>query len=65
MPKTISLSSEASVNLLPDPSNVAGFPLSEKKAKIIRDAYGNFRVIVRRYYWCGGTAILKRTDVRI
>ena len=51
MPKTISLSSEASVNLLPDPSNVAGFPLSEKKAKIIRDAYGNFRVIVRRYYW--------------
>lgn len=51
MPKTISLSSEASVNLLPDPSNVAGFPLSEKKAKIIRDTYGNFRVIVRRYYW--------------
>ena len=51
MPKTISRSSEASVNVLPDPSNVVGFPLSEKKAKIIRDAYGNFRVVVRRYYW--------------
>ena len=51
MPKTISRPSETSMHVLPDPSNVAGFPLSEKKAKIIRDAYGNFRVVVRRYYW--------------
>lgn len=52
MPKTTSRSSEVSVNVVPDPSNVVGFPLSEKKAKIIRDPYGNFRVVVRRYYWC-------------
>ena len=51
MPKTTSRSSEVSVNVVPDPSNVVGFPLSEKKAKIIRDPYGNFRVVVRRYYW--------------
>ena len=51
MPKTTSRLSEASVNVVPDPSNVVGFPLSEKKAKIIRDPYGNFRVVVRRYYW--------------
>ena len=51
MPKTTSRSSEASVNVVPDLSNVVGFPLSEKKAKIIRDPYGNFRVVVRRYYW--------------
>ena len=51
MPKTISRPSETSMNVLPDPSNVAGFSLSEKKAKIIRDAFGNFRVVVRRYYW--------------
>ena len=51
MPKTTSRLSEASVNAVPDPSNVVGFPLSEKKAKIIRDPYGNFRVVVRRYYW--------------
>ena len=51
MPKTTSRSSEASVNVVPNPSNVVGFPLSEKKAKIIRDPYGNFRVVVRRYYW--------------
>ena len=42
MPKTTSRSSEVSVNVVPDPSNVVGFPLSEKKAKIIRDPYGNF-----------------------
>ena len=51
MLKTTSRSSEVSVNVVPDPSNVVGFPLSEKKAKIIRDPYGNFRVVVRRYYW--------------
>ena len=51
MPKTTSRSSEASVSVVPNPSNVVGFPLSEKKAKIIRDPYGNFRVVVRRYYW--------------
>ena len=51
MPKTTSRPSVASVNVVPDPSNVVGFPLSEKKAKIIRDPYGNFRVVVRRYYW--------------
>ena len=51
MSKTTSRSSEVSVNVVPDPSNVVGFPLSEKKAKIIRDPYGNFRVVVRRYYW--------------
>lgn len=51
MPKTTYRLYEASVNVVPDPSNVVGFPLSEKKAKIIRDPYGNFRVVVRRYYW--------------
>ena len=51
MLKTTSRSSEVSVYVVPDPSNVVGFPLSEKKAKIIRDPYGNFRVVVRRYYW--------------
>lgn len=51
MPKTASRSSEVSVNVMPDPENVVGFPLSEIKAKIIRDPYGNFRVVVRHYYW--------------
>ena len=37
MLKTTSRSSEVSVYVVPDPSNVVGFPLSEKKAKIIRD----------------------------
>ena len=37
MPKTTSRPSVASVNVVPDPSNVVGLPLSEKKAKIIRD----------------------------